>query len=503
MMRARPTVVTLIVLSAITLQGCTWTFRYTSGVKVDHRLNIPHKIVVEIKGERLSRHFNSAQRMEEIKAAIIEDIERNIFSSRQAPIAHIIIVNVTVEELEYKASVYGLLYLPLAFVGVPTTKFTGIARVRVALYYKDGTKIDEYVSNVSLTKWAGVYFGRKYDLPSDGGIPKVALRQAMEDIKLQIEGNRDQLLAEIQRLDASQETPAAVRDSQVTPAKREEDVPSLAPPLVADVDRGIPHGRVEYRDAVAVVIGNKDYTCADVPAVDYAINDAVILKQYVTDLLGYREGNIVYVENATGAEFRSIFGTQEYPGRLANMVKEGKSDVFVYYSGHGAPDPNTKQGYFIPVDCCPDDARLNGYPLETFYENVGKLSPRSLTIVIDACFSGGSNAGMLIRQASPLSIEVENPAAFGPKRAVFTSSSGNQISSWYPEMKHGLFTYFFLKGLKGKADLNGDLKLTSRELFDYISDKTNGVPYMARSLYSGRIQTPSLSGDTTFVLVEY
>lgn len=155
------------------------------------------------------------------------------------------------------------------------------------------------------------------------------------------------------------------------------------------------------------------------------------------------------------------------------------------------------------MDCCPNDVRLNGYPLATFYENMGKLQPKSLTIVIDACFSGGSNQGMLIRQASPVALEIENPANVGDSCVVFTSSAGNEISSWYPEKSHGLFTYFFLKGLRGEADNNGDKKLTTQELYDYVSDKTRGVPYYARSIYNGRVQTPSISGDSRMVLVEY
>jgi uncharacterized protein with WD repeat len=272
---------------------------------------------------------------------------------------------------------------------------------------------------------------------------------------------------------------------------------------LSDVDVDVPNGRMLNMDAVAVVIGNRDYTCTDVPAVQYAGSDARTIKQYLVDLLGYRGGNILYVENATGTDMRSLLGTQEFQGRLGNIVKPNVSDVCVYYSGHGAPDPNTGKGYFLPVDCCPNDVRLNGYPLETFYDNMVKLSPRSLTVVIDACFSGGSNDGMIIQHASPLSIEIENPAMLGSNRVQFSSSGGNEISSWYPEKKHSLFTYFFLKGLRGDADSNQDKKLTSQELFEYLSDPTQGVPYYARSIYNGRVQTPSISGDSSMVLVEY
>ncbi len=276
-----------------------------------------------------------------------------------------------------------------------------------------------------------------------------------------------------------------------------------APELLADVDRNIPQAVSRNRDAVAVIIGNRNYTCGDIPTVDYAVNDASVMRSYLTDLLGYEEGNIIYLENASQSDLRSVFGTEQFGGRLANMVKDNISDVFIYYSGHGAPDPNSKRGYFLPVDCCPNDVRLNGYPLDLFYKNMGKLQPKSLTIAIDACFSGGSNKGMLTKNASPVSIEVENQATVGDSSTVFTSSASNEISSWYPEKKHGLFTYFFLKGLRGDADSNKDKKLTSQELHNYISDKTQGVPYYARSIYNGRVQTPSISGDGKMVIVEY
>jgi|GEM_PF-2304130 len=503
-MRIRSIALLVSLVALATLSGCGVNFtKYNSAVSLRVPLQEPYKVVVNIKTSGLSSHLNNERNISQIKEAITQDIQDNIFALPQTRGAYKIVVNVDVKELEFKNEPWGLLWFPLIYLGAPAARNEGTAVIQVTCLYKDGSLLSKYSSEAKLTKWRGLYYGNKYVIVSKGGITKMALKQAMEDIKLQIEGNQDQLLTEIRKRGVGQETPVAVRDSRVPPAKREKDVVSLAPPLVADVDRGIPRGRVEYRDAVAVIIGNKDYSCGDVPAVEYAKNDAAVMRQYVTALLGYREGNVVYVENATGAEFRSIFGTQEYPGRLTNMVKEGKSDVFIYYSGHGAPDPNTRQGYFIPVDCCPDDARLNGYPLETFYENLGKLSPRSLTVVIDACFSGGSNTGMLIGQASPLSIEVENPAVVDSNRVVLASSSGNEISSWYPEKRHGLFTYYFLKGLRGEADVDGNGKLTSRELFDYVSDKSDGVPYVARRLYNGRVQTPSLIGDTTFVLVEY
>jgi hypothetical protein len=109
---------------------------------------------------------------------------------------------------------------------------------------------------------------------------------------------------------------------------------------------------------------------------------------------------------------------------------------------------------------------------------------------------------MLIAAASPVGIRVTDAAMLLKNAAVFTSSSSDQISSWYPEKKHGLFTYFFLKGLQGAADGDGDGKITAGELNGFVSDRTEGVPYWARRLH-GREQTPEFRGDETQVLVQW
>jgi uncharacterized caspase-like protein len=138
----------------------------------------------------------------------------------------------------------------------------------------------------------------------------------------------------------------------------------------------------------------------------------------------------------------------------------------VFYSGHGAPDTNTKKAYLVPSDADPAIIKLTGYSLDTLYDNLAKLNmeknPKSITVVLDACFSGGSNEGMLIQNASPIYIETSIPLLTARNAVVLSSSKGNQISSWYPEKNHGLFTYYFLKNIKKAAE---DKKsLTIREM---------------------------------------
>jgi hypothetical protein len=287
-------------------------------------------------------------------------------------------------------------------------------------------------------------------------------------------------------------------DNEFIASKGFKIQPTLAA-VEIDVDVNIPKTRMENPDAIALVIGNRDYQHKDVP-------DAEVMKQYLMKTLGYREGNILFETDATKAKFETLLGIAgDHRGLLHDYIKPGRSDIFIFYSGHGAPDPNTRKGYFVPVDCDPAKVALNGYSLDTFYENLAKLEARNITVVIDACFSGGSSPGkLLIHNASPVGIVVNNPAIAREDTVVLASSKGNQISSWYEEKGHSLFTYFFLKALGGSADKNKDDKLTFAEIYDFVSDRAEGVPYWARRLHGGRVQTPDMQGiNKDRVLVRY
>ncbi|MDA3870769.1 MAG: caspase family protein [Candidatus Marinimicrobia bacterium] len=255
-----------------------------------------------------------------------------------------------------------------------------------------------------------------------------------------------------------------------------------------DLYKNIPKNTHKNRDAVAVIIGNKDYK--KINDVDFAINDARLMKKYLMDSFGYSEKNILYLENASQGDFIGIFGNKDnYKGKLYNYVKSGKSDVFIYYSGHGAPNVDTKKGYFVPVDCNPSTVELNGYSLEVFYDNLNKIEFRKLTVVIDACFSGENT----LKNVSPIFIQVENPMKFKDNTFIYTSAKGNQLSTWFPNKEHSLFTYYFLKGIQEKG-----IEVTNSQVTEFLNEN---VEYMARRLHN-REQKPTFNGDKSKYLVK-
>lgn len=221
-----------------------------------------------------------------------------------------------------------------------------------------------------------------------------------------------------------------------------------------------------------------------------------MMKEYLTRAMGFDPANIIYAEDATLTRLTGIFDSEaDYRGQLYKWVKPGKSRLFVYYAGHGAPDLDNGEAYFVPVDANPQLLRVQGYKVQTLYDNLARLRAKGLTVVLDACFSGGSPKGNLFKGTSSLVARVKDDHK--PATALLMASSGaSEVSSWYAEKRHGLFTYFFLKGLQGEADTNKDGRITAGEIKVYLGEQ---VPYMARRL-TGNEQTPQVSGNDADLL---
>jgi len=249
---------------------------------------------------------------------------------------------------------------------------------------------------------------------------------------------------------------------------------------------------------VAVIIGNKNYAHERAPEVSYAHRDADAFKRYVVEVLGYKPENIVDLRDATQAQMETAFGNERsHEGQLWSYLDpKGRSDIVVYYSGHGVPVLKDRRGYLLPTNANPDTAEINGYPIDLLYSNLGKLEEaRSVQVFLDACFSGDSHQGMLVRSASPVFVQAEIPRTTG-NLTVLTAASDEQVASWDETAEHGLFTRHLLNALYGDTDANGDSQVTAAEVKDYL-DGTMTVA--ARRTYL-RCQVASLNGSGETVL---
>ncbi len=247
-------------------------------------------------------------------------------------------------------------------------------------------------------------------------------------------------------------------------------------------------------NGVAVVFGIEEYQYA--PKVTYAYSDADIFREYLVKSFGFKRENIYFRTNerATKGEFDKVFSQNGWLAKQATA----KSDVVIFYAGHGAPEIKSESAYLIPYDIDPNYSST-GYALQELYDNLGKIQAKSITVFLDACFSGGTrNNQSLFSESRPVHLKVKG-SIVSDNTVVFSASANNEISSGYSQKLHGLFTYFVLKGFNGDADGNKDEKITVEELQNYLSEN---VSTQAKKM--GREQNPQLLGkERNRVLLKY
>jgi hypothetical protein len=264
--------------------------------------------------------------------------------------------------------------------------------------------------------------------------------------------------------------------------------------ISVDIEKDIPSSAMRDKDAYGIIFGIENYK--KVPGVSFARRDAEWAKVYFEKVLGIPSKRIYYKTNSdvSKAEFDVVFSAEW----LKRRVKSGKTNLYVYYAGHGAPELANQKAYLIPFDGHPDYPGASGLEVGQLYERLGAVEAKSVTVFLDACFSGANRENeMLLADARPVLLEVDKAAA--GKVTVFSAASGKEISSAWPEKKHGLFSYFLMKGMRGEADINDDKQLTLKELNTYLEENVSETADMF-----DRKQTPQLQTlDENRVLARY
>ena len=242
-----------------------------------------------------------------------------------------------------------------------------------------------------------------------------------------------------------------------------------------DVDDDIPIVVKKNEKVFAVVIANEKYQMEK--AVQYAKNDGRVFAEYCRKTLGLPEKNIHYVTDAT-------LNNLKYELKwLQNVMKvyRGEAKVIFYYAGHGIPDEQNKNGYLLPIDGYGSDV-TTGYALDDLFKTLGNMPSKSVTIFLDACFSGAKRDGDMLASTRGVAIKVKQNAPQG-NMVVFSAAQGDETAYPYNEFEHGLFTYYLLKKLQ---ETKGDVTLG--ELGDYIKTKVEQQSIVV----NGKLQSPSI-----------
>lgn len=232
---------------------------------------------------------------------------------------------------------------------------------------------------------------------------------------------------------------------------------------VSDVDTPSFHNGKNPRD-FALIIGVEHYP-GDIPMSEFSDRDAKVAYKYMR-ALGIPADHIRRLSDETATRSR-IDGSLHW---LQRNVRPGAT-VWVYFSGHGSPGPHGT-AYLVPSDGDPNDLQDTGYPLDAFYKTLNGLPARRVIVALDSCFSGAGSRSIIGKGMRPLVVKIRSTSFPSSGKVIaFAAAQSDQEAGVLEKQGHGMFTYYFLKGLNGKADDHG--RVTVAQLYQYLKDKVS------------------------------
>jgi TPR repeat protein len=243
-------------------------------------------------------------------------------------------------------------------------------------------------------------------------------------------------------------------------------------------------------NAVALIIGIEAYS--RLPQAQYADSDATHFYDYANQSLGVPPHKIKLLTDTKANRVDLLLAMRSW----MKTEVSGKSDVYIFFAGHGLASADGSKTYLLPADG--DRDLLDETSILRDDLIASAKGAKTITMFLDTCYSGGTRTNeILLADARPIAI-VPDKSALPSNVTVLAAASGAQLSSTYEAAQQGLFSYWLMKGLEGDADTNKDKKITAGELHEYVARQVG--PMAQRR---NRQQDPQLMGDSTRVLVSY
>ena len=257
-------------------------------------------------------------------------------------------------------------------------------------------------------------------------------------------------------------------------------------------DRLNPLGRnvASNKDALALIIGVNEYAKTPAKAY-YADSDAQVFSDYAIQKLGIPANRVKTLVNTNADESGMLLAVKDW---LARANRQDKSDIYIFFAGHGLASDDGEKMYLLPYDGSPRLLDRTAILRDELFADISAANPRSVTVFLDTCYSGTTRGTDMLIASRPITIralEQSIPDNF----TVMTAAAGDQTAKPLEEAKHGMFSYFLMKGMEGEADANNDNEITAGELHSYV--QTNVIQQSSGS------QTPELQGDADRVLVRF
>jgi WD40 repeat protein/uncharacterized caspase-like protein len=225
-----------------------------------------------------------------------------------------------------------------------------------------------------------------------------------------------------------------------------------------------------------LLISVHEYADRRLSSLPYGTIDGQGLATTLTEATEAFPERSIYIHHDCAAKTPTLSAVRDSLEAIAEQAQP-QDTVLFYFCGHGALEPRLQQAVLCLADTQKEALLKTGLTMMTLLGLLGKCAAKHQVVWLDACH-GGSMLNASEDQSEPLDDPTLQLSEMLRKHAAQHLGFESLLScdrvqrSWkFPELGHGVFTYFLMQGLQGDAaDAEG--VIDTEELYNYVYRQT-------------------------------
>ena len=219
-----------------------------------------------------------------------------------------------------------------------------------------------------------------------------------------------------------------------------------------------------------LLVGVNAYQDDKLPKLSYSAVDCQGLAEALANTEGQFVAKKIHAYHDFAADKPSLGNVIDCLEKITTAAQPQDTILF-YFSGHGILAPETNQAILCLTDTEKNNLLTTGLSLEKLLKTLAKSPARQQLVWLDACHSGNINF-VSHSNPTPQFIEVLRQRAAKSKGFYALLSCDRGQRSWeFPELGHGVFTHYLIRGLQGEAaDIQGEINIDT--LYRYVYHRT-------------------------------
>jgi uncharacterized caspase-like protein len=228
-----------------------------------------------------------------------------------------------------------------------------------------------------------------------------------------------------------------------------------------------------------LLIGVDRYHDVTLPSLRYAAVDCQGIGTALAAATGAFPDREFLIHHDLVAETPTLARVETSLHRIVTQAQP-QDTVLIYFSGHGVVEPTTQQTVLCLQDTDREHLLTTGLQIQIVLEMLGHCAAHSQLLWLDACHSGNLNfigtnrelgESTRLNPIAQLLASLRHQAALSRGFYALLSCDEGQQSWEFPDLGHGVFSYYLMRGLQGEAaDERGVIDADS--LYRYVYRQT-------------------------------